>query len=200
MMSVNAISSAMAATIYIQKTSRLSDEIIDKLIDLGINPNEVSSNYQATKIIQEAESSNASSSMSSVSTASASDKTGASNSVRDRAEKLADKVGVSYDENTLTEDLLEDIQDAIDAMFALSALQNDKSLYETVAGYQEELNKIILEYRNVISIKDGDNIKELQRSVFNKLCKLYYKVEMDIHNRGKKKMRRLIDIYNIKSM
>ena len=69
-MSVNAISSAMAATIYIQKTSRLSDEIIDKLIDLGINPNEVSSNYQANKIIQEAESSNASSSLSSVSTAS----------------------------------------------------------------------------------------------------------------------------------
>lgn len=177
MMSVNAISSAMAATIYIQKTSRLSDEIIDKLIDLGINPNEVSSNYQANKIIQEAESSNTSSSLSSVSAASSSDKTGASNSVRDRAEKLADKVGVSYDKNTLTEDLLKDIQDAIDAMFALSALQNDKSLYETVAGYQEELNKIISDIPKA-------PVSEEEVYSFLDLLGLYNKQALNIEQKG----------------
>ena len=59
----------------------------------------------------------------------------------------------------------------------------------------EEIDRILLEYRNVISIKDGDKIKEGQRSVFNKLCKLYYKVEMVKNNREKKKKRRVIEVY-----
>ena len=68
-------------------------------------------------------------------------------------------------------------------------------------GWVSKRIKGIQERKKLTDVwKDGDNIKELQRSVFNKLCKLYYDVEMDIHNREKKKMRRLIDIYNIKSM
>ena len=59
----------------------------------------------------------------------------------------------------------------------------------------EEIDRILLEYRNVISIKDGDKIKEGQRSVFNKLCKLYYKVEINKNNREKKKKRRVIEVY-----
>lgn len=148
-MSVNAISSAMAATVYIQRNSMISEELYDKLIELGINPLYVHSDSQAKRLIEnivdKAGSSFVNSSVTSSEVSSTGDvqNSAASDSVRERAEKLADKVNVNYDDSTLLEDLIEDIQDAIDELLVKSAKYNDEGLYDIAEGYMSELNEII---------------------------------------------------------
>ena len=102
-MSVNAISSAMGASVYLRDVNKLTDDIIEKLNNLGIDPNSVSSVSEANSAIKKAEESNQSQ-------ADTTDQNNGENQdLRDKAEKLADKIGVKVSENDTIDDIIDNI-------------------------------------------------------------------------------------------
>lgn len=135
-MSINAISSAMSASVYLRDVNKLTDDIIEKLNNLGIDSNSVSSVSEANAAIKKAEESNQSD------TDSADKNNGENQDLRDRAEDLADKIGVKVSENDTIDDIIDNISDVIDKMLAYAIDRNDKSLYDKYSDYKSDLNDI----------------------------------------------------------
>lgn len=135
-MSINAISSAMSASVYLRDVNKLTDDIIEKLNNLGIDPNSVSSVSEANAAIKKAEESNQSD-------ADSTDKNNGENQdLRDKVEDLADKIGVKVSENDTIDDIIDNISDVIDKMLAYAIDRNDKSLYDKYSDYKSDLNDI----------------------------------------------------------
>lgn len=151
-MSVNAISSAMIASVYISKSqAKLPDWLVDKLLDLGIDPSNVQSAAQAQQIIRQTEKSESSTDSSSssvtvaentasVSSTSASD---GSSTLMERLETLAKRVGVTISEDDDVETIVNNVQDAIDSLLVQAAESENALMYALLKDYQLELNYII---------------------------------------------------------
>lgn len=135
-MSINAISSAMSASVYLRDVNKLTDEIIEKLNNLGIDPNSVQSVSEANAAIKKAEESNQSE------TDANSQNNGENKELRNKAEDLADKIGVKVSENDTIDDIIDNIKDVIEKMLSYAIDRNDKALYDKFSDYKSDLKDI----------------------------------------------------------
>lgn len=142
-MTVSAISSAMSVYTYLQNSTNktLSEDLIEKLSSLGIDPSSVSSTAEALQAISEAEES------SETDTESEGDEEEGETSdespvLRERAERLADKVGIEVSENDTIDDILDNVQDVIDKMLSYAVDKNDRAMYDKFKSYQTDLDNI----------------------------------------------------------
>lgn len=135
-MSINAISSAMGASVYLRDVNKLTDDIIEKLNNLGIDPNSVSSVSEANAAISKAEESSHSESD------STDQNNGENQALRDKAEDLADKIGVKVSENDTLDDIIDNITDVIEKMITYAIDRNDKALYDKFSDYKRDLDDI----------------------------------------------------------
>jgi len=139
-MSINAISSAMSASVYLQNANKLSDELTQKLLDLGINPDGINSVSEANAAISKAEEEKSSQedTENQEDTSNSED----SSAIMERAKKLAEKVGVKVSDDDTVDDILDDIQDVVDKMLSYAINKNDRNLYEKYQSYQSDLKDI----------------------------------------------------------
>ncbi len=142
-MTINAISSAMSVSIYLQSASKsLSSDLIEKLLDLGINPSTVTSEAEATRLITEAEETDKASTSDSEQEEDSSNQSTGSAELYNKAVDLADKVGVRVSEGDDIDDILDKVQDVIDKMLSYAIDTNDESLYDKFQVYQSDLDDI----------------------------------------------------------
>lgn len=141
-MSINAISAAMSASVYVQAAgNKIPSWFLDKLVDLGINTEEVTSASQAKALISKAEESKEETDDSSEQT----DKNGESVELRRKAEDLADDLGVKVKESDTIDDIIDNIQDVIDKTMKIAIKDNDEALFNAMKAYQGDLDDIIAE-------------------------------------------------------
>lgn len=136
-MSINAISSAMAGSTYINSiSSNLPNWLVDKLIDAGIDPVDVTSVYQGKKLLQEVPKVEK----------DVKSEEKPKDPLMDKVLALAEKLGIKVSENDTIEDIMEYIQEVIDALMKMAIKNNDEDLFNQIQKYQNDLNGIIAEY------------------------------------------------------
>jgi hypothetical protein len=137
-MSINSISSICGYS----SASYLSEETKRKLLALGIDPSTVTSETQAKKLIEKAQSNS-----SVKETTKAENKTVCSSEseILTKAKILAQKIGIKLSKNMSIDEILQSISDKITEMLN----SEDKGTQETAKGYQQELSQISEEYTPV---------------------------------------------------
>lgn len=139
-MSINAISAAMSASVYIQQIgNKLPEWLIEKLVDAGIDPNDVSSISEGKKLLEETPQAPKSDSKDGA-------QNGESKDLREKAIDLADKLGIKVDDNDKLEDIIQYIQEVIDMVMKAAIAKNDESLFNEMQNYQSDLDGIVAEH------------------------------------------------------
>lgn len=131
--SVNSLSSRSASS-----SSALSQETINKLKALGLDPTKYSSEAQAQQAITEKTEQNNSSS-------SSSQKSGSSNfaTIKTEVQDLASKMGIYVESNDKIDDILSKISDKISELEGTAG--SDQAKEAEVNGYQNEYTIISAE-------------------------------------------------------
>jgi hypothetical protein len=137
-MSINSVNSICGYS----TTSYLSEETKRKLLALGIDPSTVTSEAQAKKLIEKAQSNS-----SIKETTKTENKTvcTSESEILTKAKNLAQKMGIKLSKNMTIDEILQSISDKISQM--LNA--EDKETQEIAKSYKQELSQISEEYTPV---------------------------------------------------
>ncbi len=140
-MSINSVSQAMSASSWGVSAIRLPEDIIQKLIELGYNPNEVTTLAQAKDLIQKSEN-QAQNNSNSNSKQNKSDDNKDNPALYLRAKNLAQKMGLNVGSNLTLDDILSKISDESDKIMKKAVDCNDRLLFEKAKMFKSELQSL----------------------------------------------------------
>ena len=139
-MSINGISLFAGANAY-SMVNAIPEYLKHKLLEYGIDPESVSSSQEALNLIAKAKKDN----QGSIVNMQAHEEEGVQNEspLLKKAKALAAKIGLQVSKNDSLEDILANIQDALNKLLALAKETNDEDLAEKILGFQHELDRLI---------------------------------------------------------
>ena len=138
-MSVNGVSLFAGANSYMMANA-IPEYLKHKLLELGYDPESVSSKQEALNLIAKAKRDNE---KQAVNLEPKQDKIQSDNPLLKKAKELAEKVGVAVSDDDTLEDILSSIQDVLNKLLKIAKDTCDEDLAETVLGFQHELDRLI---------------------------------------------------------
>ena len=139
MMSVNGISLFAGANSYIMANA-IPEYLKQKLLELGYDPESVSSKQEALNLIAKAKQDNE---KEAVNFQPEQEEIQTDNPLLKKAKELAAKIGINISKEDTLENILSKIQDVLNKLLAAAKDNGDEDLAKIVLGFQHELDRII---------------------------------------------------------
>ncbi|MCD8024389.1 MAG: hypothetical protein LUE64_02520 [Candidatus Gastranaerophilales bacterium] len=130
-MSISAISAALSAS-YMYGSSSQLNKLIDKLTEDETSASSVSSASESDISVETEETEETEANQ-------------GNSDLMERAKTLAQKLGIDVNDNDDLDEILDEIQIAIDELMDKAVENNDESLFNVAKGYKSELNMLIEE-------------------------------------------------------
>lgn len=141
-MSINGVSLFAGANAYLNMNV-IPDVIKNRLLELGINPKDVSSLQEAYSFINGEKGQYLAQLQSPVAEGENSKMGSQRSSLRDKAEALARKLGVTVEDDDTLDEIFENIQAAIYILLDEAKNRQDDALVELIKSFQHELDSLI---------------------------------------------------------
>ena len=138
-MSIDGVSLFAGANSYMMANA-IPEYLKHKLLELGYDPESVSSKQEAMNLIAKAKRDNEAHN---VNLQPKQDEIQNDNPLMKKAKELAARVGVAVSGEDSLEDILSSIQDVLNKLLRVAKQTGDEDLAETVLGFQRDLDKII---------------------------------------------------------